>query len=137
MSDRRRRRHGVPRHRGEGGFTAVSFMLVVGLSLLPMVWFANFGVYLYGRGAVRSALDEGARAGARVDADSVAECQRRAQETLSNVLGGTMGRDVTVSCDEQAGVVRARATVYFHSFMPPVPDWRFQATAAVLKEGVT
>lgn len=110
--------------------------MVVGLSLLPMVWFSNVGLYLYGRGAVRNAIDEGARAGARVGADSVAECQRRAQDTLDNILGGTLGRDVVVSCSEAGGLVRARATVYFHSWLPPVPDWSFETTAAVLKEAV-
>ncbi|MDQ6724976.1 MAG: hypothetical protein M3066_02200 [Actinomycetota bacterium] len=125
------------RLRGEGGFTAAAYMVVVGLSLLPLVWFANIGVYLYGQGAVHDALDEGARAGARVGVDSTAVCQQRARATLGNVLGGTMGRGVTVTCDESNGVVRARATVHFGSFLPPVPDWNFAATAAVVKEQVS
>ena len=125
------------RGRGESGFTTAAYMLAVGLSLLPFVWFANLGVYLYGRGAVRDALDEGARAGARVGVDSAAVSEQRVQGILANVLGGSLGKGVTVSCDEGDGVVRARARVEFHSFLPPVPDWRFSATAAVLKEQVT
>ncbi len=112
-------------------------MVAMALSLLPLVWFANIGVYLYGQGAVRDALDEGARAGARVDADSVTVCQQRVQATLGNVLGGTMGRGVSVTCDEVNGVVRAHAAVHFASFLPPVPDWNFNATAAVVKEQVS
>jgi hypothetical protein len=113
-------------------------MVAVGLSLLPFVWFANLGVYLYGRGAVRDALDEGARAGARVGVDSAAVCEQRVHDILASLLAGSLGRGVTASCDEESdGVVRARARVEFHSFLPPVPDWRFTATAAVLKEQVT
>ena len=125
------------RLRGEGGFTTAAYVVAVGLSLLPLVWFANVGVFMYGRGAVRNALDEGARAGARVDVDSVAVCEQRVQATLDNVLGGSLGDGVTVTCDEVDGVVRARAQVLFQSFLPPVPDWRFDAVASVLKERVT
>lgn len=127
----------APRRRGEGGFSTATYLVALGLSLLPLVWFANLGVYMYGRGAVRDALDEGARAGARVDADSVAVCQQRVEATLDNVLGGSMGRGVAVSCEEVNGVVRAHARVSFQSFLPPVPDWRFDATATVIKERVT
>lgn len=125
------------RLRGEGGFTTAAYVVAVGLSLLPLVWFANVGVFMYGRGAVRNALDEGARAGARVDVDSAAVCEQRVRTTLDNVLGGSLGDGVTVTCDEVDGVVRARARVLFRSFLPPVPDWRFDAVASVLKERVT
>ena len=130
----RRRR---TRLRGESGLTTVAYLVALGLSLLPLVWFANLGAYMYGRGAVRDALDEGARAGARVDVDSVAVCAQRVQATLDNVFGGTMGRGVSVSCDDVDGVVRAHAQVRFRSFLPPVPDWNFDATASVIKEQVT
>jgi len=112
-------------------------MVALGLSLLPLVWFANLGVYMYGRGAVRDALDEGARAGARVDVDSAVVCQQRVQATLDNIFGGSMGRGVSVTCEDVDGVVRAHAQVLFRSFLPPVPDWRFDATATVIKERVT
>ncbi len=108
----------------------------MGLTLVIFVWVANLAVYLYGRGVVRSAIDEAARAGSRVDADSAEVCQERANQVLSNLLGGSMGQELAVSCAEEDGVVRARADVVFRAWLPPVPDWRFQATGAVIKEQV-
>lgn len=120
----------------QAGFTTASFLLAVGLTLVVFVWVANLAVFLYGRAAVRSALDEAARAGSRVDAESAELCEQRADQALGNVLGGTMGRGVTVVCTEDGGMVRARADVRFDGWLPPVPDWQFQLSAAVIKERV-
>ena len=120
----------------EAGFTTVSYLMVVAFTLVLFVWFANLAVYLYGRSVVRSAVDEAARAGSRVDADSARLCQNRASEVLGNLLGGSMGREVAVSCAEADGVVRARADVRFQAWLPPMPDWNFHVTGAVIKERV-
>lgn len=112
----------------------MQLLLCVGLTLVMVVWVANLAIDLYGRGVVRSAMDEGARAGSRVDADSVAACEDRAGEVLSNLLGGIMGDGVKVSCSETDGVVRSRAEVTFASWLPPVPDCTFHASGAFLKE---
>ncbi|MDP9402236.1 MAG: hypothetical protein M3P85_02655 [Actinomycetota bacterium] len=122
--------------RGEAGFTTASYLMVVGFTLVVFVWFTNLAVYLYGRGVVRSAVDEAARAGSRVGADSARQCQERARDVLGNLLGGTMGQGVAVACAEEDGVMRARANVRFQAWLPPVPDWSFQLTAAVIKERV-
>ena len=124
-------RRGPP---GEGGFTTVTWVVCVSFTLLLVVWTFNLAAYLYGRGAVRAAVDEAARAGARVDADSVAVCQEKAATTLASLLGGSMGEGVAVTCAEEDGVVRARADVVFQSWLPPVPDWSFAANGAVIKE---
>lgn len=126
-------RRARPNH-SQGGFTTVQLLLCVCLTLVMVVWVANLAVYLYGRGVVRSAMDEGARAGSRVEADSVAACEDRAGEVLSNLLGGTMGDGVEVTCTESGGVVRSRAEVTFASWLPPVPAWTFHASGAFLKE---
>lgn len=124
------------RPEAEAGFTTPSYLMVVGFTLVVFVWFANLAVYLYGRGVVRSAVDEAARAGSRVGADSALQCQERAGEVLGNLLGGTMGQGVAVACAEEDGVVRARANVRFQAWLPPVPDWSFQVTGTVIKERV-
>ena len=46
------------------GMTTIQYVVATALSLLVFVGLANFVVDLYARGAVRSAVDEGARAGA-------------------------------------------------------------------------
>lgn len=134
-------RHGEPRswcsclrRRQETGFTTISLLLCMGLTLLVMVWIANVLVFLYGRGAIRAAIDDGARAGSRVDVDSAELCRQRAGTTLGDLLGGSMGREVTVACAEEDGLVRARADAVFRSWLPPLPDWRFQVAGTVIKE---
>ena len=129
-------RRSKPASPSEAGFTTAELLLAVGLTLLIFVWVANLAVYLYGRGVVRSAIDEAARAGSRVGADSATVCQERANQVLANLIGGSMGRELAVSCAEEDGVVRARADVVFRAWLPPVPDWHFQATGAVIKEQV-
>lgn len=109
-------------------------MLAVGLTLVVFVWIANLALMLYGRGVVRAALDEAARAGSRVGDDSVQLCLARAEEALDEVLGGSMGDDVTLSCSEGTGVVQANADVVFRSWMPPVPDWSFSVASTSVKE---
>jgi hypothetical protein len=52
----------------DGGFTTVSFVLAVALSLLIFTGLANVIVVQYARGVVRSALDEAVRDGSRADA---------------------------------------------------------------------
>ena len=47
--------------------TTVQFVAATALSLLVFVMMANLVVDLYARGAIRAAVDEGARAGAPVD----------------------------------------------------------------------
>jgi hypothetical protein len=120
------------RARNEGGFVTAQAVLVYAFSLMTLVWLANFVVYQYGRGAVRAAIDEGARAGTRVDA-SAAACQARAQEALDGLFGGAMGRGITVSCIDTGDKVLARATGTFTSWMAPVPDYTFSVTAVALR----
>ena len=113
--------------------TTIQYVAATALSLLVFVAMANFVVDLYARGVVRSAVDEGARAGAALDS-SAADCTRRARDVLSNLLGGAAGRSVRLSCREVDGVMRARAVVSFRGWLPVVPTWTFQLDGTVTKE---
>ncbi len=115
--------------RRERGSATVEMILVVGFSLLVVVWIANLVENAYGRGVVRAALDEGARAGSRLSA-SAGECEARAAEVMRSLLGGTMGKSVRISCTATTTEVRAQATGTFPAWMPPVPDWRVDMTAS-------
>ena len=103
------------------------------LSLLTLVGLVNFVAFQYGRGAVRAALDEAARAGSRASA-SEDECESRANEVLANLLGGEMGRGVVVTCTDRGALVEARADAVFPSWIPPVPEWRFSVAAVAVRE---
>ena len=74
----------------DGGFVTAQFVVVVALSLLFFTMMANVIVFMYGRGVVRAALEEGVRAGSPARA-SAATCQRAARETMRSLLGGSLG----------------------------------------------
>jgi hypothetical protein len=114
--------------------TTVQFVTATAISLFVFVVLANLVVALYARGAVRAAIDEGARAGAPVDS-SVVECERRANDALDDLLGGRMRSAVRVGCVDNFGTVRARADVVVGGWIPGVvPDWSFTLTATAVKE---
>ncbi|HSJ83367.1 MAG TPA: hypothetical protein VLA91_06065 [Acidimicrobiia bacterium] len=121
-------------HRGlsDGGVTSVQFLLASGLGLLLFLVFANLVVVQYGRGAVRSALDQGARVGA-VSA-SAAECHQRAGDVLGQLLGGGMGDGVAITCEVGESVVTASGRVVFVSWTPFAPDFVVDMTAQATRE---
>ena len=106
----------------------VQALLVYLIALAAFVWLLQLAVFTYGRGVVRAALDEGARAGSKVT-DSIDRCQDRAAETMSGLLRGTMGNGVVIACDDDGDRVLARADVRFAAWAPAMPDWTFSITA--------
>lgn len=118
----------LPGRRGEQGLVSLEALLVYVVALAAFVWLLQLCVFSYGRGVVRSALDEGARAGSRV-ADSVPRCEQRAAETMSGLLAGTMGQGVTITCTDDGERVLAHADVRFTAWAPAMPDWTFSITA--------
>ncbi len=126
---------------GQCGFTTIQFVFATGVALLFLVFASNFIVFQYGRGVVRAALDEGARAGtlsAGSNAERESACHERATAVLDDLLGGPIGREVVVSCAVDGTgpipVVEARARATFRSWIEPVPDWNFSATVYAIAE---
>jgi hypothetical protein len=118
----------------DAGMTTVQFVAATAMSLIVFVMLANFVVDLYARGAIRAAVDEGARAGAPFDS-SVGECERRAEDALDDLLGGAMRSEVHVDCVDEVGTVRAEATVVLRGWLPGVvPDWSFSLIGTAVKE---
>jgi hypothetical protein len=113
--------------------TTIQYVVATALSLLVFVALANFVVDLYARGAVRSAVDEGARAGAALDT-SAADCEQRARDVLGSLLAGAAGRSVRVSCADAGRVMEAHARVTLASWIPGVPAWSFTVVGSVVKE---
>ena len=124
--------HSTDRGLSDRGVTSVQFLLASGLALLLFLALANLVVVQYGRGAVRSALDQGARVGAI--SSSVAECQQRVGEVLSQLLGGRMGDDVSVTCEVGPGVASATGEARFVSWTPFAPDFHVEMTAMATRE---
>ena len=122
----------------ERGFVTIEFIAAVALSLLVLVVAANFVVSEYGRGVVRSAVDQGARDGART-ATPEATCEASARQAISDLLGsgkGSMGAAVTVSCTATGDRVEATASGSFPGWLPAVPAWGFTSRASAVREQV-
>jgi len=120
---------------GEDGMTTVQYVAATAFSLIVFVMMANFIVFLYARGVVRAAVDEGARSGGRFGA-TTGECESRARDVLGDLLAGRLGSDVSVQC-ESANDDEMHATVHvtLHGWLPGlVPDWTFSLDARSVKE---
>jgi hypothetical protein len=120
---------------GEDGMTTVQYVAATAFSLIVFVMMANFIVFLYARGVVRAAVDEGARAGSRFGA-TTAECDSRARDVLGDLLAGRLGSDVRVRCEStNEDEIHASAHVTVHGWLPGlVPDWTFTLDARSVKE---
>ena len=124
--------HRADRRLSERGVTSVQFLLASGLGLVLFLALANLVVVQYGRGAIRSALDQGARVGA-VSA-SAGDCQQRIGDVLGQLLGGRMGDGVAATCEVGGSVVTASGRAVFVSWTPFAPDFVVEMTAQATRE---
>jgi len=120
------------RRLSERGITSVQFLLASGLGMLLFLALANLVVVQYGRGALRSALDQGARAGAVSSSEE--ECRQRIEDVLGQLLGGRMGDSVETSCGIGPGMVTAFARAVFVSWTPFTSDFEIEMTAHATRE---
>lgn len=109
-----------PSRLNERGVTSIQFLLASGLALVVFVVFANVVVVQYGRGAVRSALEQGARAGTVSGVDF---CESTAAGVVDGLLGGRMSDSFVVWCQFESGSVVAHGSVLFESWTPLTPDF--------------
>jgi hypothetical protein len=123
------------RERGERGFATVQLVMASALVLVLLTLLANVLVNLYARAAIRGALDEGARAGALADAGPP-ECEARAGAAMRSLLGGPLGRDVHVTCEQSGDWMLATADVRLPSWTPWMrADWSFRLHALAREDG--
>ena len=119
------------------GFVTITHLLATLLSMVAFTALANVAVVGYGRGAVRAALDDGVRAGARAG-PSAAVCEQRVSGVLADLLGGSLGEGVAFAgCSVDDRHVAALAEVTFSGWLPAVPDWRFTVVARALAPPAT
>lgn len=115
----------------------MQYVWVVATSLLLVTLLANVIVVQYARGVVRTALDDGVRAGARVTgppAAAEARCEETAAQVRRDLLGGRLGETVEVDCTPGPAEMRATATATFPSWLPLLPDWPVSAAAVAVQE---
>lgn len=114
------------------GFSSVQFVLASALALILFLALANLVVVQYGRGALRSALEQGARAGSV--AGSVTECEAAARDVVSQLLGGAMSDGLTVTCTVDGDVVVATGSAVFQSWTPLTGDFPVEMTSEAALE---
>lgn len=102
------------------------------LALLLFLALANLVVVQYGRGAIRSALEQGARAGAVTG--SVLDCEAAAAEVSGQLLGGRMSDGLVVSCQISDGMMVATGTAVFESWTPLTGDFPVELTSRAALE---
>lgn len=113
------------------GVSSVQFVLASGLALLLFLVLANLVVVQYGRGAVRSALEQGARAGTAAGSSA---CEEIAAQVVADLLGGRMSDGLVLRCSQVGATVEASASVAFESWTPLTPDFAFSLTARAVAE---
>jgi hypothetical protein len=116
------------------GMVSVEFALASGFALILFVLALNLVVDLYAVGAVRDALDEGARAGAPIGA-TAADCERRATTVVAELMPGPLGDRVAIDCVVVNGTVVARASGRLRSWVPGlIPHHDLDERAFAIKE---
>ena len=83
----------------DSGATFITLVVATAVVLVLLTGIIQVITFQYGKGTVRAALDEAARSGARAPS-SIAICQERASNVLSDLLGGSMGDGVRVACTD-------------------------------------
>lgn len=106
-------------------------MLASALALFLFVALANVVVVQYGRGAIRSALEQGVRAGS---VGGVSVCENTALTVVEDLLGGRMSDDLSLTCNIDGSAMVAAATVTFESWTPLTPDFGFTLTSRAVAE---
>ena len=109
-------------------------MIALVMVLLALV--ANVVALQYGGGAVRAAVDEGARVGAFLDSDA-ARCEAHATAVLrgdGGLLRGRLGDSITIDCEPVGDVMRATATGSFEWWLGGLPDVTFTIVAEATLE---
>jgi hypothetical protein len=113
------------------GVSSVQFILASGLALILFLALANLVVVQYGRGALRSALEQGARAGT---VSGATVCELVAGEVIDDLLGGRMSDDLSIGCEIQGSFVVASGHAIFESWTPMTPDFSIDMSARAVVE---
>ena len=133
-SDATRRRPAGSQADRDAGATFITLAIATAIVFVLITGIIQVIIFQYGKGTVRAALDEAARAGAR-SATPVDACQQRAADVLGDLLGGPMGDGVVVTCADAADRVVVTATVHFDGWFGRVTSYDATLTASAAKEG--
>lgn len=103
------------------GFTSLQFVVASSLALIVFTVLANVVIVQYSRGAMRSALDQGARSGSIAGTEEA--CEDRVSQVLAELLGGSIGETVSFDCLVAGPVMRATGKLVVSSWTPFTADF--------------
>lgn len=106
-------------------------MLASAIGLILFLALANLVVVQYGRGAIRSALEQGVDAGT---VGGAVVCEETATAVVENLLGGRMSDDLMMSCVAAGDTMVASARATFESWTPLTPDFEISLTSQAVVE---
>lgn len=109
--------------RDERGNVALITTLAMLITLVVFMAATNLIVYSYGKGVLRTAVDEAARAGSAQGAPGgpTASCQEKATQVMTNLLSGPFGHGITISCAVSGDQVIAVASGTFPAWLRVIP----------------
>jgi hypothetical protein len=112
----------------DGGFTSLQFAVMAFLTMMLFAATVNMVAMQYQRGAVRLAVDEGARRGASVsgkadDCEALAESILRSRD--SGLLRGSLGDGIEITCEVRGPEMVATARGSSRWWFGGIPDMTF------------
>ena len=125
--------------RGESGLASAQSAVGLAIAIVILMFAANIVAMHYTRGALRSAVSAGARAGA-LAGGTIEACESRAELVLrgeSRLLRGPYGSDARVLCVRLGGTIEAIGTVTGSWWIDEFPAVRLRVTAEATIESVT
>ncbi|MDA8300939.1 MAG: hypothetical protein M0005_05205 [Actinomycetota bacterium] len=119
----------------ERGSTVVVGAAGIAILLAIFAGCANFVLDEYAKGALRTAVDEAAQAGAAAGG-SLQACQAEAEQVQRGLLHGSFGADVTITCQVLAGgLMLATASGDLPSLLPAVPHLQVSVSGLSVVQG--
>jgi hypothetical protein len=107
-------------------------MWLMAVTLVLVTGFADLFLQRYAQAVIRQATDEGARAWA-VNGGSLDDCLASANDVVGDLLGGTMARDLSISCEDTGSTITATATASLGG-LTPISGSTFSTASVVTKE---
>jgi hypothetical protein len=104
----------------EAGSAVIAGTLAILILMIVFIGALNFVLDEYAKGALRTAVDEAATAGATAGG-SLSTCQAEARQVQGALLRGPFGNGVSVTCSEEGDEMVASAAGALPSLLPLVP----------------
>jgi hypothetical protein len=119
----------------EAGSAVVTGVIGIVVLLVAFIGALSVVVDEYAKGALRTAVDEAAQAGATAGG-SVTSCELKASQVGTDLLAGQFRAGAVVNCRVEGDEMVASFAGVMHGFSPPVPPVYISVSGASVIEQV-